>query len=72
MPEEETRFSVSQRETQMQAALFENMSDIKVAVFPQYIKVEKFSLSARGKDLFVNADLHITAGRRYGLVGPNG
>ena len=28
--EETSQFSVSQRETQMQAALFENMSDIKV------------------------------------------
>lgn len=36
------------------------------------IKVENFSISARGKDLFVNASLTITAGRRYGLVGPNG
>lgn len=36
------------------------------------IKVDNFSISARGKDLFVNASLHITAGRRYGLVGPNG
>ncbi|WAR30412.1 ABCF1-like protein [Mya arenaria] len=34
--------------------------------------VENFSISARGKDLFVNANLYITAGRRYGLVGPNG
>ena len=36
------------------------------------LQIEKFSISARGKDLFVNADLHITHGRRYGLVGPNG
>lgn len=36
------------------------------------IKVDNFSISARGKDLFVNASLAITAGRRYGLVGPNG
>ena len=36
------------------------------------IRINKFSLSARGKELFVNADLHITNGRRYGLVGPNG
>ncbi|XP_023210950.1 ATP-binding cassette sub-family F member 1-like [Centruroides sculpturatus] len=36
------------------------------------IKVENFSISARGKDLFVNATLNISAGRRYGLVGPNG
>lgn len=31
-----------------------------------------FSITARSKDLFVNANLKITAGRRYGLVGPNG
>uniref|UniRef100_A0A915HWN4 ABC transporter domain-containing protein n=1 Tax=Romanomermis culicivorax TaxID=13658 RepID=A0A915HWN4_ROMCU len=36
------------------------------------IKVENFSISASGKDLFVNATLTIVAGRRYGLVGPNG
>lgn len=37
-----------------------------------YTQVENFSISARGKDLFVNATLQITNGRRYGLVGPNG
>ncbi|KAM3179987.1 ATP-binding cassette sub- F member 1, partial [Hymenolepis weldensis] len=36
------------------------------------IKVEGFSISAKGKELFVNADLQITHGRRYGLCGPNG
>lgn len=36
------------------------------------IKVEKFSISAKGKDLFVNADLLIAHGRHYGLIGPNG
>ena len=35
-------------------------------------QVEKFSVSARGKDLLVNADLTIAHGRRYGLAGPNG
>ncbi|KAK7477893.1 hypothetical protein BaRGS_00030889, partial [Batillaria attramentaria] len=34
--------------------------------------IENFSISARGKDLFVNASLQITHNRRYGLVGPNG
>ncbi|CAF87166.1 unnamed protein product, partial [Tetraodon nigroviridis] len=34
--------------------------------------LERFSISAHGKELFVNADLLIVAGRRYGLVGPNG
>ena len=63
LDEEESQFSVSQRDTQLTEALFENATDIKI---------EKFNLSARGKDLFVNASLHVTAGRRYGLVGPNG
>jgi len=36
------------------------------------IKVDKFSIAAKGKDLFTNASLLIAAGRRYGLVGPNG
>ncbi|CAF1341869.1 unnamed protein product, partial [Didymodactylos carnosus] len=36
------------------------------------IKVDNFSISARGNDLFQNASLNITHGRRYGLVGPNG
>jgi len=36
------------------------------------IKVEGFSISAKGKDLLKNANLTIVAGRRYGLVGPNG
>ena len=57
------QFSVSQRDTKMHEALFENAQDIKI---------DNFSLSARGKDLFINASLHITAGRKYGLVGPNG
>jgi len=35
-------------------------------------QVEGFSISARGKELFVNATLQITNGRKYGLVGPNG
>merc|ERR1719232_1367453 len=36
------------------------------------IKIEKFSIAAKGKDLFRDASLSISAGRRYGLVGPNG
>ena len=63
LDEEQSQFSVSQRDTQMSDALFENATDIKI---------EKFNLSARGKDLFVNASLLVTSGRRYGLVGPNG
>ncbi|RWS29339.1 ABC transporter sub-family F-like protein 1 [Leptotrombidium deliense] len=36
------------------------------------LRVDCFSISAAGKELLVNAQLHITLGRRYGLVGPNG
>merc|ERR1712176_343327 len=36
------------------------------------IKIENFSISAGGRELFRDAELKITAGRRYGLVGPNG
>jgi len=36
------------------------------------IKIEGFSIQANGKDLFKNANLTIVAGRKYGLVGPNG
>lgn len=36
------------------------------------IKIERFNISAKGKELFVNADLVIAAGRHYGLCGPNG
>lgn len=58
------QFTVSQAEKSAKAgAQLDNQQDIKV---------ENFSISARGKDLFVNATLHITNSRRYGLVGPNG
>ncbi|XP_033119145.1 ATP-binding cassette sub-family F member 1-like [Anneissia japonica] len=60
---ESSNFSVSQRETTAKGAMLENATDIKVT---------NFSISARGKELFVNASLTIAAGRRYGLVGPNG
>ncbi|KAJ7378039.1 ATP-binding cassette sub- F member 1 [Desmophyllum pertusum] len=58
-----SQFSVSQQESSAKTAVLENALDIKV---------EKFSISARGKDLFVNANLNITAGRRYGLVDQMG
>ncbi|PIK49568.1 putative ATP-binding cassette sub-family F member 1 [Apostichopus japonicus] len=57
------QFSLSQQESHAKGALLENATDIKI---------EKFSISAAGKDLFVNASLTIASGRRYGLVGPNG
>ncbi|XP_031441472.1 ATP-binding cassette sub-family F member 1 isoform X2 [Clupea harengus] len=56
-------FSVSVAELSSRQAMLENASDIKL---------ERFSISAHGKELFVNADLLVVAGRRYGLVGPNG
>merc|ERR1719483_811388 len=36
------------------------------------IKIEKFSIAAKGKELFTNASLLVAQGRKYGLVGPNG
>lgn len=60
----ESNFTVSQAQrTAGQLAALENAVDIKV---------ENFSISAKGKDLFVNANLLIANGRHYGLVGPNG
>nr|AYM45178.1 ATP-binding cassette subfamily F member 1 [Carassius auratus] len=56
-------FSISHAELSSRQAMLENASDIKL---------ERFSISAHGKELFVNADLLVVAGRRYGLVGPNG
>lgn len=62
--QENAQFSVCQAEkTGAKMAALENQQDIKV---------EGFSISARGKELFVNATLQITNGRKYGLVGPNG
>lgn len=57
-------FTISQAQhSEKKAALLENAVDIKV---------ENFSISAKGKSLFTNASLLIAQGRRYGLVGPNG
>ncbi len=57
-------FTISQAESSdKKIALLENAVDIKV---------ENFSISAKGKALFTNASLLIAQGRRYGLVGPNG
>lgn len=58
-----SNFSLSQQATNVKGAALENAKDIKV---------EKFSISAAGKALFVNASLTIAQSRRYGLVGPNG
>ncbi|XP_037302819.1 ATP-binding cassette sub-family F member 1 [Manduca sexta] len=60
----DANFTVSQAQKSAgQMAALENAVDIKV---------ENFSISAKGKDLFLNANLLIANGRRYGLVGPNG
>lgn len=61
--EQKSNFSVSQRDKTRNLAYFENTMDIII---------ERFSISAKGKELFVNASLKIAFGRRYGLVGPNG
>ncbi|KAJ8039418.1 ATP-binding cassette sub-family F member 1 [Holothuria leucospilota] len=72
------QFSLSQQENRGKGALLENATDIKnrgkgaLLENATDIKIEKFSISAAGKDLFVNASLTIASGRRYGLVGPNG
>eukprot|EP00112_Aurelia_sp_Birch-Aquarium-sp1_P018678 Seg449.1_Seg449.3 transcript_id=Seg449.1_Seg449.3/GoldUCD/mRNA.D3Y31 product="ATP-binding cassette sub-family F member 1" protein_id=Seg449.1_Seg449.3/GoldUCD/D3Y31 len=58
-----SQFAISQQEQSAKGAVLENATDIKV---------ESFSISARGKDLFIDAALTIAHGRRYGLVGPNG
>ena len=36
------------------------------------IKVEGFSVMAKGKELMKNTTFNVVHGRRYGLVGPNG
>ncbi|XP_058802702.1 ATP-binding cassette sub-family F member 1 [Phymastichus coffea] len=61
----ESNFTVSQSETQTRGGTqqLENAVDIKV---------ENFSIAAKGKELFTNANLLIAQNRRYGLVGPNG
>lgn len=60
----DSNFTVSQaQKTAGQLAAMENAVDIKI---------ENFSIAAKGKDLFVNANLLIANGRHYGLVGPNG
>lgn len=60
----EANFTVSQSQTQQR-----NNQQLEHAVD---IKVENFSIAAKGKELFTNASLLIAQARRYGLVGPNG
>lgn len=60
----ESNFTISQSQTQQRGnQQLDNAVDIKV---------ENFSIAAKGKELFTNASLLIAQGRRYGLVGPNG
>uniref|UniRef100_A0A1A9W6A7 ATP-binding cassette sub-family F member 1 n=1 Tax=Glossina brevipalpis TaxID=37001 RepID=A0A1A9W6A7_9MUSC len=60
----DSNFTMSQvQKTAGQKAQLEHAVDIKI---------ENFTISAKGNDLFVNANLLIAHGRRYGLVGPNG
>ncbi|KAJ8918959.1 hypothetical protein NQ315_016861 [Exocentrus adspersus] len=60
----DSNFTVSQAQKSAgQIAALENAVDIKI---------ESFSISAKGNELFVNANLLIAQGRHYGLVGPNG
>lgn len=60
----ESNFTISQSQTQQRGN-----QQLDHAVD---IKVENFSIAAKGKELFTNASLLIAQGRRYGLVGPNG
>lgn len=57
------QFTLSQANQGRSDQLLETSNDIKV---------EGFSISARGRTLFNNATLLVAFGRRYGLVGPNG
>ena len=36
------------------------------------IEVESLTMQAKGVTIFKDAELNIIAGRRYGLIGPNG
>ena len=63
IPDGTEQFSLSQANQGRAAALLDNSLDIKI---------EGFTISTRGRNLFTNANLTIAYGRRYGLVGPNG
>ncbi|GBF96295.1 ABC transporter F family member [Raphidocelis subcapitata] len=51
---------------------FEGMGDGDATLSATDIKVHSLTIRAKGKLLLENTSLTITAGRRYGLVGPNG
>jgi ATP-binding cassette subfamily F protein 1 len=57
------QFTLSQANQGRSSNLLENSLDIKI---------EGFTISTKGRNLFTNATLTIAYGRRYGLVGPNG
>lgn len=57
------QFALSQANQGRSANLLENSLDIKI---------EGFTISTKGRNLFSNATLTIANGRHYGLVGPNG
>jgi ATP-binding cassette subfamily F protein 1 len=60
---EGAQFAVSQTIIDPNDANWQNQLDI---IIPSV------SISAHSKELFVNTELNIVHGRRYGLVGPNG
>jgi ATP-binding cassette subfamily F protein 1 len=60
---EGSQFAVSQSSVSLSDPQWLNALDIVVP---------NFSVSAHNKELFLNAELTIAHGRRYGLVGPNG
>mmetsp|Transcript_25706 Transcript_25706/g.56007 ORF Transcript_25706/g.56007 Transcript_25706/m.56007 type:complete len:749 (-) Transcript_25706:104-2350(-) len=51
---------------------FEGQGDSNTTASATDVKVQNLTVRAKGKILLENAALTITAGRRYGLVGPNG
>ena len=57
------QFACSQTIIDPNDPIWQNMLDI---IIPN------FSISAHSKELFLNAELNVVHGRRYGLVGPNG
>ncbi|TDH73101.1 hypothetical protein CCR75_002082 [Bremia lactucae] len=61
-PMDGAQFSVSQQAI-TEDSNWENATDIHI---------ENFSINAHNKLLYDNAALHINAGGKYGLVGPNG
>lgn len=59
----------------LEKILREMISKLITSLFRVTQSAQKFYLqknSAGGRELFKDAKLKITAGRRYGLVGPNG